>query len=100
MMEHSEELRTYRDPITALLVDLITFLEQPEHEIVRTYSDDHQREPIYCGLALSWEEEHNALLARLKRQLPEPNQFLALITDMGMGSPNIFLDDAEDRDVS
>lgn len=57
--------------IDALLRRMQAFLEEPEHEIVRVYSDDLQREPLYCGLALSWEEERDVLLAEVKRLLAQ-----------------------------
>lgn len=57
--------------IDTLLGRIQAFLEEPEHEIVRVYSDDLHREPLYCGLALGWEEERAALLAEVKRLLAQ-----------------------------
>lgn len=51
--------------VEGLLEDMLSFLDQPEDEMVRTYSDDQQKEPLYCGLALSWEEERQILLQKI-----------------------------------
>jgi len=56
------------------LKDILVFLEEPEHEIVRVYSDDVHKEPLYCGLALGWEKERDRLL----RQLVEGTENKAL----------------------
>jgi hypothetical protein len=57
--------------VEELLKDILDFLQEPEHEIVRTYSEDNWKESIYCGLALGWEQERDNLIQRIQEALAE-----------------------------